>query len=361
VLGSVQARVGAADHAAGGEATPAARRAARLRSSARPLMLTRARREPSPRQRPRLARRRRAAAAHARCSRQRAARSRGGRRAGGSRTVSGLSSWRPWWRPLIRSTTTSSGTSTRITVVGCRPRACSAPASTSAWATVRGKPSSTIGLSSKLAIASWIIATINESGTRSPRSMYFEARRPSSVPATRSSRSRSPVASAANPSSRRRAAWVPLPLPGGPSSAIVSSIAESFRAAAHRDRQARCPAWPRGLDQRSSTALHSSRSAALPARTSAQADGLVERQPVIGNRKRQQRPALERRPRPTSATAPHRVHGRSRGRADRPPGTDRRSSPSFARFRRRAAFGAVRKDTPMDARVQRPAAYRAEQ
>jgi hypothetical protein len=60
------------------------------------------------------------------------------------------------------------------------------------------------GFSSKLAIASRTIATIKSSGTRSPRG---DARWPRSVPATRASRSRSPVANAVNPRrSRRRAA-----------------------------------------------------------------------------------------------------------------------------------------------------------
>src|SRR3954471_2377795 len=129
----------------------------------------------------------------------------------------------------MRSATPSSGTSIRTTEVSSRSRGSSASASASACATVRGKPSSTIDLSSRPSSSSQMSATIRSSGTRPPRSMYSDACSPSSVPCKRASRRRSPVESVSQPSSRRCSACVPLSLPSGPSSTMVLAVAGILR------------------------------------------------------------------------------------------------------------------------------------
>ena len=72
--------------------------------------------------------------------------------------------------------------------------------------------------------------------------------RPRSVPAARASRSRSPVESATNPSSsRRRAACVPFPLPGGPSSTITGAAMPPTYAPSNGRAPLRPPRRPGGL------------------------------------------------------------------------------------------------------------------
>src|SRR3990172_5176708 len=62
------------------------------------------------------------------------------------------------------------------------------------------------------------MAIVRSSGTRSPRSMYSLARRPSSLWFWTASRNISPEAMwASDRRSARRFAWVPFPVPGGPS------------------------------------------------------------------------------------------------------------------------------------------------
>ena len=139
--------------------------------------------------------RRRAAAARGPRSSPQAAGSRRGRRAGARGRSPACCPGGPGGGPeRIRSITSSSGTSISTAAVSSRPWS-SAPASASACATVRGKPSNRTGWSSSPSSASRTIPTITSSGTSSPRSMYSDARRPRSVPASRASRSRSPVAS----------------------------------------------------------------------------------------------------------------------------------------------------------------------
>ena len=68
------------------------------------------------------------------------------------------------------------------------------PFSSSAWATLRGKPSSRKpSFASGWASRSRTIAMVTSSGTRSPASMYFLAVWPSSVPPETLARKMSPV------------------------------------------------------------------------------------------------------------------------------------------------------------------------
>ena len=98
------------------------------------------------------------------------------------------STWKTWplasqvRRPPSRRTTSSSETSISSTAVTARPSSASLASSASAWGVVRGKPSRMKPSSASLeSIRSAITPTITSSGTRSPRSMYSFAVRPSSV------------------------------------------------------------------------------------------------------------------------------------------------------------------------------------
>src|SRR5919112_2038576 len=111
------------------------------------------------------------------------------------------------------------------TAVSRRPRRSISSASASAWPIERGKPSSRKPSSPSSSILSKIIEITSSSGTSLPLSMYSLAFWPSSVPSFLCSRRRSPVPMYGSPkSSVRRAAWVPLPAPGGPSRIRFSSL-----------------------------------------------------------------------------------------------------------------------------------------
>src|SRR4051794_10639068 len=86
-----------------------------------------------------------------------------------------------------------------------------------------------------------IMEITSSSGTRSPLSMYSLAFLPSSVSLSLCSRRRSPVPMYGSPkSSRRRAAWVPLPAPGGPRriklSSLIALLQEAFVITHHQLR-----------------------------------------------------------------------------------------------------------------------------
>ena len=111
------------------------------------------------------------------------------------------STWKTWpfssqvRRPPSRRTTSSSLTSISSTAVTARPSSSSLASSASAWGIVRGKPSRMKPSSASAeSIRSAITPTITSSGTRSPRSMYSLAVRPSSVSSRTAARRMSPVA-----------------------------------------------------------------------------------------------------------------------------------------------------------------------
>src|SRR5437667_836200 len=87
-----------------------------------------------------------------------------------------------------------------------------------AWRSVRGKPSRMYPLRQSFpSRRSWMMPMSSSSGTRLPFSMRGPTCRPRSVPAAMASRSMSPVETRGTlPHAARRAAWVPLPAPGGP-------------------------------------------------------------------------------------------------------------------------------------------------
>ncbi|MNC85171.1 hypothetical protein D3C83_07560 [compost metagenome] len=117
-----------------------------------------------------------------------------------------------------RRTSSCCGTCTSTTISGPLLRSRMMASSASAWATVRGKPSSTnpqraSGRSSR----SRTMAIIVSSSTRSPRSMRALASSATGLPSRIASRRMSPVeifGSARSPASRP--ACVPLPAPGAP-------------------------------------------------------------------------------------------------------------------------------------------------
>src|SRR6478735_8239672 len=120
-----------------------------------------------------------------------------------------------------------------------RPSSASVESSAWAWASVRGKPSrmnppSVSGADRR----SRNMPMITSSGTRSPRAMISLATRPSSLPSRTASRSMSPVAMWGSPcSGATRAAWVPLPAPGGPMkirSRGTCGLLQEALVAAHR-------------------------------------------------------------------------------------------------------------------------------
>ncbi len=90
--------------------------------------------------------------------------------------------------------------------------------SASAWARLRGKPSSTKprAASGSLSRSRMMPITISSS-TSAPASMAALARSPSAVPRATAERSRSPVEICGTPKRvTSRCAWVPLPEPGAP-------------------------------------------------------------------------------------------------------------------------------------------------
>ena len=205
---------------------------------------------PARRQRRRRRRRRPAAAARAPRSSRAAARSSSWYTRSRSRTVSGLSSLRPWPRARIRSTTTSSGTSIRTAALSSRPvvggeRLGLRDAAREAVEQHRRVP--------RRAIASSTMPTIRSSGTRSPRSMYSAARCPRSVPSARAARSSSPLRERREPrSSCRRAAWVPFPTrrPEQRDGRLHPGIMPA-RAGSISRGWSRCPCcWPRWTRRR---------------------------------------------------------------------------------------------------------------
>src|ERR1700712_1616198 len=136
--------------------------------------------------------------------------------------------------------TSSSGTSISSTAVSVRPTLSSAAASSSACATLRGKPSGRKpSLASSASSASRITPMISSSGTRLPASMCALAWRPSSVPSLTAARRMLPVAKYGRPKSCViRSAWVPWPAPGGPTrmrfSSDTGALAASLRTGASR-------------------------------------------------------------------------------------------------------------------------------
>src|SRR2546430_12578245 len=155
------------------------------------------------------------------------------------RIASGVSSERPSWaaRPVIRRTNSSSGTSSKRMWL----RRCPCPArvrsTSSAWAAVRGNPSSTAPCcASGLASSSLIMLRITLSGTSFPSSMYFFASRPSGVSAFTAPRRMSPVVIFGRPSrSARIFPWVPLPEPGAPNRRMNTACLHVALAAAELD------------------------------------------------------------------------------------------------------------------------------
>src|SRR5947207_5020803 len=134
--------------------------------------------------------------------------------------ASAWSSDRPSWaaRLPIRRISSSSGTSSSRMWFKRWPRSASVRSTSSAWAAVRGNPSSTAPCCpSGLASPSLIRLRITLSGTSAPESMYFFASRPSGVSAFTAPRRMSPVVIFGRPSrSARIFPWVPLPEPGAP-------------------------------------------------------------------------------------------------------------------------------------------------
>src|SRR3954451_18387089 len=125
----------------------------------------------------------------------------------------------------MRLTATSSGRSISSAAVSERAMSLSASSSASAWAIVRGKPSSRKpSAASSLCRRSMTTPVMTSSGTRSPASMKVLACLPRSVPSLTAARSMSPVDRYRRGKSwRRRLAWVPFPAPGGPSRMRFSS------------------------------------------------------------------------------------------------------------------------------------------
>ena len=126
--------------------------------------------------------------------------------------ASSVSSARP--RLFMRSVTTSRGTSRLMAT--SMPLAPVMPRSSSAWASVRGKPSSRkpCPTASGFASRSRTTPIITSSGTRSPADMYPSALRPNSVPSSTAARSMSPVEMCGTPyCSAKRTLCVPLPAP----------------------------------------------------------------------------------------------------------------------------------------------------
>ncbi|CAM9330582.1 unnamed protein product [Heterosigma akashiwo] len=118
-------------------------------------------------------------------------------------------------RPIARSSSTRSGTSSSTKAVGATPASRSA----CACAAVRGKPSSSQPLATQSACArrSCTMEMISSSGTSSPSSMYSCAARPRKVCFFTSSRSMSPVLRCTRPYlSFSSSHWVPLPEAGAP-------------------------------------------------------------------------------------------------------------------------------------------------
>src|SRR5437870_8975245 len=132
----------------------------------------------------------------------------------------GVSSERPSAvaRPVIRRTSSSSGTSSSRMWLSRWPRSPKVRSTSSACAAVRGKPSSTAPVhASGFASSSLMRLRMTLSGTSLPLSMNFLASRPSGVPAFTAARSRSPVVILGKPSrSASSFPWVPLPEPGAP-------------------------------------------------------------------------------------------------------------------------------------------------
>ena len=147
--------------------------------------------------------------------------------------VSGVSSARPvcWPRFIMRSTSSSSGTSSPITACSSEPCFASSSFSASACAMVRGNPSNTTPSRSfrwRSSISSRIFI-IRSSGMSWPFEMKLSASLPSSEPEAISWRSTSPVEIWYRLySSISFALWVPLPLPGAPKITRLSITMNDF-------------------------------------------------------------------------------------------------------------------------------------
>src|SRR5215218_6396398 len=136
------------------------------------------------------------------------------------RIVCSASSARCWAaaRPARRRSSSSSVTSKLRAASSGVPCSARLRSRASACWTVRGNPSSTNpAWQSRSARRSMTMAMTTSSGTRSPRSMYSWAARPSSVPSATFARKMSPVAMWGQPNlPATSAACVPFPAPGGP-------------------------------------------------------------------------------------------------------------------------------------------------
>src|SRR3989454_542114 len=121
-------------------------------------------------------------------------------------------------RAVSRRTSSSSGTSSSRMWFKRWPRSARVRSTSSAWAAVRGKPSSTAPCcASGFASSSLIRARMTASGTSLPSSMNFLASRPSGVPVWTAARRMSPVVIFGSPSrSARILPCVPFPEPGAP-------------------------------------------------------------------------------------------------------------------------------------------------
>src|SRR5258707_12092958 len=97
------------------------------------------------------------------------------------------------------------------------------------------RPSSTRPAARGSLNACLMMPMMTASGTRSPRSMYPLASRPSAVPARMAARSSSPVERVGTPSAAASSgAWVPFPAPGFPKSTMIMSNGEGSESRGSR-------------------------------------------------------------------------------------------------------------------------------
>ena len=123
-------------------------------------------------------------------------------------------------RPPSRRISSSSGTSSETTASSGAPSSSSITSSASAWATVRGNPSSRKSSGASVQPAADHADHDLVRAPARPSFMKRFASTPSAVPSATSWRRMSPVARCVRPrSALSRSACVPLPAPGGPNSA----------------------------------------------------------------------------------------------------------------------------------------------
>src|SRR5688572_14651576 len=147
----------------------------------------------------------------------------------GSRPVYGVWHFSQTVRPASRRTISSSSMSKQRTACTSWPSSSQTAASPSACGTVRTTPSSSTPRAWRGSLsAALMMPRMTASGTRSPRSMYDFASRPSGVPFRIAARSSSPVARVGTPSAAASSgACVPFPAPGLPKRRMIIGTGRS--------------------------------------------------------------------------------------------------------------------------------------